>query len=212
MSEPGLKLRSRLASSLFLNLLNHSLSPASSRWFTGIVWQQQGQADVWCWLCYQLSLVASSRASGQQISYFWILLFSWDRCYEEWPPLPHSPCLLFPAQILLWLLNESIVPQSSGLAVMFSLALEPEQWLVSAGCFGWTYKSLYFSHVKTMTKLTKVRKSKLQIDRVCLDCPAMSGHGMVTLPGLGIAVHEDVLLVLGHGVMSRGWKSSHKYT
>lgn len=118
------------------------------------------------------------------MSYFWIPPFSWDHCYEEWPPLPHSPCLLFLNQIVSWLLHELIVPWSSGLAEMFSLALEPEQWLASAGRFEWTYESLYFSHVKTMTKLTKVRQSKLQIDRMSLDCPATSRHGMATFPAL----------------------------
>lgn len=39
-----------------------------------------------------------------------------------------------------------------------------------------------------MTKLTKVRKFKLQIDRLSLDCLAMSRHGMATHPGLSIAV------------------------
>lgn len=52
-----------------------------------------------------------------------------------------------------------------------------------------------------MTKLTKVRKSKLQIDRLSLDCPAMSRHGMVAHPGLSIEFHAEVLLVPGHGAM-----------
>lgn len=133
------------------------------------------------------ALLASSRASSQQMSYFWILPFSWDHCYEEWPPLPHSPCLLFPTQRVPWLLHESIIPRRRGPTVMFSLALEPELWLASTGRCRWTWKSLYFSHVKAMAKLTKVRKSRLQIGRLSLDCPDAHGHGMAAHPGWGTA-------------------------
>lgn len=57
-----------------------------------------------------------------------------------------------------------------------------------------------------MTKLTKVRKSKLQIDRLSLDCPATSGHGMAAYPGWSAAVHREVL----HCTACQGWKSSYK--
>lgn len=131
------------------------------------------------------ALLASSRASSQQMSYFWILPFSRDHCYEEWPPLPHSPCLLFPTQRVPWLLHESIIPWRRGPTVMFSLALEPELWLASTGRCRWTWKSLYFSHVKAMAKLHKSQEIQTADWQVVLGLPWHSWARDGSTPRMG---------------------------
>lgn len=136
------------------------------------------------------------------MSYFWILPSSWGHCCEEWPPLPHSPCLLFPTQRVPWLLHDSIIPWRRGLTVMFSLAFEPELCLASSGWCRWTWKSLYFSHVKAMTKANKSQEIQTTDWQVVLGLP----HHSWAWDGALRSPPGEVL----HCTVCRGWKSSYK--